>query len=113
MAEVSLSINGKNYGMECDDGQEARVADLGGYVDHKLQEIASAGAANSETHLLVLTSLMLADEILELKTMVANSNQQGVQEGQACSTEDEQVIVQAIDHLAGRIEGIAERIQKA
>ena len=69
MAEISVNINGRKYGMECDDGQESRVVDLGQYVDHKVKQIAAAGAATGESHLLVLTSLMLADEILELKSM--------------------------------------------
>lgn len=107
MAEISVNINGRKYGMECDDGQESRVVDLGQYVDHKVKQIAAAGAATGESHLLVLTSLMLADEILELKKHVANGNAPA---GTASSPEDEALIVQAIDHLAGRIEAIASKM---
>ena len=106
MAEISVNINGRKYGMECDDGQESRVVDLGQYVDHKVKQIAAAGAATGESHLLVLTSLMLADEILELKKHVANGNAPAA----ASSPEDEALIVQAIDHLAGRIEAIASKM---
>ena len=67
MAEVNLSINGRNYGIACDDGQEKRVKELGYYVDQRIKEIARAGAANNDAHLLVLTALMLADEIYELR----------------------------------------------
>lgn len=107
MAEVSVSINGRKYGMECDDGQESRVVDLGQYVDHKVKQIASAGAASGESHLLVLTSLMLADEIMELKKYVANGNNPAAP---GASPEDEALIVKAIDHLAGRIEEIATKM---
>lgn len=107
MAEVSVSINGHKYGMECDDGQESRVVDLSKYVDGKLRQVSAAGAASGESHLLVLTSLMLADEILELKNIVANSNNPS----SAPSAQDEQLIVNAIDHLARRIEAIASKIQ--
>lgn len=105
MAEVSVSINGRNYGMECDDGQEGRVVDLSKYVDHKVKQVSAAGAASGESHLLVLTSLMLADEILELKKIVANGNTPS-----AASPQDEQLIINAIDHLAGRIEAIAGKL---
>ena len=67
MAHINLTINGRNFGMECDDGQEQRVIDLGNYVDAKVKTIAAAGAASNENHLLVLTSLMLADEIHDLR----------------------------------------------
>lgn len=108
MAEVSVNINGRKYGMECDDGQESRVVDLGQYVDHKVKQIASAGAASGESHLLVLTSLMLADEVMELKKYVANGNTAPADF--TTSAEDEALIVKAIDHLAGRIEAIAARM---
>jgi cell division protein ZapA len=107
MAEISVSINGRKYGMECDDGQESRVVDLSQYVDHRVKQIAAAGAASGESHLLVLTTLMLADEVMELKKHVANGNSP-VSTGP--SAEDEELIVKAIDHLAGRIEAIASKM---
>lgn len=115
MAELSVNINNRNYSMECDDGQEHRVMDLAAYVDSRVREIASMGAAGNESHLLVLTSLMLADEILDLKTRLAEASYaaQSARAQSGYTEQDEQIIVEAIDHLAGRIEMIAERIQKA
>ncbi len=60
MAEVTLTINGRNYGVACDDGQEDRLRDLGYYIDQRMREIAQAGAAGNESHLMILASLMLA-----------------------------------------------------
>lgn len=110
MAEISVNINGRKYGMECDDGQEARVVDLSQYVDNRVKQIAAAGAASGESHLLVLTTLMLADEVMELKKHVANGNNPIASAGP--SGEDEELIVKAIDHLAGRIEAIAAKVAK-
>ena len=101
-----------------DDGQESRVADLGRYVDERLREIARAGAATNESHLLVLTALVLADEVYDirddlqgalhsLQSQTANENNQIVNE------EEERQIVQALNHLAPRLDSIAGRIQKA
>ncbi len=111
MGEINLSLNGKNFGIACDDGQEGRVSDLGKYVDVRLREIAGAGGASNESHLLVLTAIVLADEISELRNMlrnggVANTNKQRVSE------EDERQIVEAINHLALRIDSVADRLQK-
>ena len=104
MAEVSVTINGRKYSMECDNGQEARVRELGQYVDQRVTALAQGGAGNSDMHLLVLASLMIADE--------ATSNGSSVPTQPSMSNpKDEQVVVQAIDHLAGRIEAIADRIQ--
>ncbi len=114
MGEVSLDINGRTYGIVCDDGQEARVAEVGQYVNQRAQDIAAAGAAANDTHLLALTSLLLADEIKELHDTKGTSMPQAAQPAapQRVSEEDERLIVEAIDHLAARIETVADRLQK-
>lgn len=111
MAEVSITINGRNFGISCDNGQEQRVLELGRYVDSRLREIARAGAASNEAHLLVLTALMLSDEIFDLREDVsilgANAKNREEQE------REEAMVVGAIDQLAERIDQIARRIQNA
>ena len=111
MAEMTLTINGRAYGISCDDGQEQRVMDLGQYVDTRMKAIAKAGAARNDSHLLVLTALMLTDEIFELRSQVSQAGGQPAEGGQL--SEDEIAIAQAIDHLADRIENIAERMKTA
>jgi cell division protein ZapA len=119
MGEVSLAIHGKSYGVACDDGQEPRVAHLGKYVDARLREIAVAGAASNESHLLVLTAIVLADEIHELREAMrhmkpVNGNAQPVQQvvQQGMSKEDEREIATAIEHLAARINSMAAKFQE-
>ena len=124
MAEVNVSIHGKPYGISCDDGQEDRVLEVGRFVDARVKEISRAGAATNENHLLVLTSLVLADEIKELsETMeVLKEQLEDIQtrpEGQAIasdgalSTEQEQEIIQAIEYLQNRLNSVSQRLQAA
>ena len=111
MAEISITINGRNYGISCDDGQEKRVQELAKFVDGRLKEIARAGAASNESHLLVLTSIILADEIADMKAQgVPMSAQAPV--GVSMSEDEEEAIVSAIDLLASRIDAIAGNLQK-
>ena len=65
MAEVNLQIDGRVYPVECDDGQENRVAELGAYVDQRMREVAPAANGN-KAQAMVLTSLLLADEVYDL-----------------------------------------------
>src|SRR5690349_14423523 len=109
MAEVNLSINGRNYGIACDDGQEKRLKDLGYYVDQRMKEIARAGAANNESHLLVLTALMLADEVYDLREEIADLGERTAQDEDV--KQDEVLMAKAIHNLAERIDLIAGRIQ--
>lgn len=113
MAEVNISISGRNFGVACDDGQEERVRELGRYIDERLKDISRSGAAASGTHLLVLTALVLADEIFDLREHLDKivSDPHSPHHDSAVSFEEEKLIVRAIDTLAGRIETIAGRIQ--
>jgi cell division protein ZapA len=111
MAEINLTINGRSFGISCDDGQEQRVRDLGYYVDSRVREISRAGAATNEAHLLFLAALMMADEVFELKDNIEDLG--GQVEHENLLKANEIAIAQAIDHLADRIDVIATRIQKA
>lgn len=116
MAEVKLNIHGRPYGISCDDGQEGRVMEVGEYVDQRARDIASAGAASNETHLLVLTSLVLADEIKELREYL-QTNQANVSEAptdpeeEKRNAEEKRQISQALLNLTKRIDGVADRLE--
>jgi len=110
MSEVTIKINNRGYSLACDAGQEQRLIDLGHYVDSRLKDIASSGAANNESHLLVLTSLVLTDEIYELRDELAAMRHD--MSGASTAAHDEE-IAKAIDYLADKIEHIAARIHGA
>lgn len=115
MAEISLTINGRIYAIACDDGQERRVTALGRYVDERLKEIARVGAATNDAHLLVLTALVLADEIYDLREDLqgALSSLRMRPAEQRVSEDEEKEILQTILSLVGRIDQIAGRMHKA
>ncbi len=113
MPEVTLKINNRGYNMACDEGQDQRLVDLSHFVDSRLQGIAQAGAASNETHLLVLTSLVLADEVYELRDQVAELQANGEGGAPIVVARDEQeevMIARAIDGIAERIEQMATRL---
>lgn len=101
MPEVTLQINGRGYGIFCDEGQEDRILELAAFIDSRLQDIAASGAASAESHLLVLTSLVLADELFEARESGSKATDDSVDQDQAA---------QFIEHLAGKIEHLATRI---
>ena len=111
MAEVNISINGKQYGIACDDGQEQRVMDLANFVDSRLRQIAAAGAGTNDSHLLVLTSIVMADELFDMRDNAGSappSNLGGLHITEA----DEGQIISAIDQMANRIDAIAGSLAK-
>lgn len=105
MAKVTISLNGKPYSVACDEGQEGRVLELGSYIDRNMRQIARNGAAKSESHLLVLTALVMADEVFSLKEMTKS--------GQAKSPEQERIDIAAVEHLAKRLDTLTKRLKSA
>ena len=135
MAEVNVSINGKSYKIGCDPGEEHRVAQLGAYIDQHVSNLAGTGGMASESHLLVLAGILMADELFETKDMLAHAQSQyeavsqkleqltekmEVLEAQnrinseaVTENVDDSEMADVIVNLAGRIEAIADRLQKA
>lgn len=68
MSKVGIHVNNKLFTIACDDGQEARVKQLGAYIDERFRELNQAGAAPNESYMLVLTALVIADDMFEAKS---------------------------------------------
>lgn len=113
MAEVNISMNGRVYEISCDDGQEGRVVDLASYIDQRMQKIARSGAAYNDAHLMVLTSLVLADELFEAREQsgAPAKTQKTAEVAPVSDVEEEKNLVKMLDKLTKRIEGIAARVQ--
>ena len=48
MAQVDVTINGRDYQIACDDGQEAHLVQLGEYVDRRVKELAKKACKTSQ-----------------------------------------------------------------
>ncbi len=111
MAQVTVTINGRDYQVICDDGQEAHLARLGSYVDNRAGELAAAVGKVDEGRLLVMVALLLADELSDAYSEldVARSADEGV----AAMMNAEESLSAKIEDLADRIENIAESLEQA
>lgn len=111
MPEIIVRINQRPYKIDCADGQEERLAKLATYLDQKVSELAAKatpGAAPSEAQLLVIASLMIADELGE-----AYDELQTARESPAAAEDTEARIAGQIDALAQRLDAMAARLEAA
>jgi len=117
MSEVTIYINGRSYNIFCDNGQEARVSDLAAYIDQRLQQISRSGAAYNDAHLMVLASIVLADELFDAreagKALKATSPAVPTQPPVVANKEDDAVVLRVIEQLTRRVEIISARVQQA
>ena len=107
MAQVTVTINGRDYEVACDDGEEERLIKLGVVLNERIKKIITAAGKIDEARLLVMASLLLADELSdvysELKEVHAS--------GSKLNADD--IASLNIEEVAKRIENIAERIEQA
>ena len=71
MAQVSVTINGRGYDISCDDGQETHLFHLAEEVDRRVASLVASVGQIGDARLFLLASLLLADQIEDLKNEVA------------------------------------------
>jgi cell division protein ZapA len=122
MARVSVVINNRPYQIACDDGQETHLMRLAKVIDTRVNQMVAAVGQVGDAHLLVLASLVVADELsdmqAELETLRGRVGDQRSPRAQpaAASGRDvaaERESAETMTALAKRIEGIAERLEQA
>ncbi len=67
MAQVTITINSREYAVACEDGQEVRILQLSRLLDEKARMITGGSLQVNENMLLAMVGLLLADELTELK----------------------------------------------
>jgi cell division protein ZapA len=111
MGQIGVTINGRNYTIACDDGQEDRLHELATRVEERVGQLVAASGQIGDTRLLVMANLLFADEladtIRELDHLRAeNERLQAVEK-----TVDPEALSDAIDSVARRLEEVAGRLE--
>src|SRR5258708_7250907 len=65
MAHVSVSINGRQYRMACDDGQEHHLARLAHDLDQRIANLRGTFGEIGDMRLTIMAALILIDELSE------------------------------------------------
>ena len=67
MAQVTVKVNGYAYTVGCEDGQESHLQAMSTQVDNRIDSIKALGGNAGEARLLLLSALLMADEIHDLR----------------------------------------------
>ena len=100
MAQVDIVINGREYRIACEDGQENHLTSLAGYIDGKVGELVGEVGQIGDTRLMVMASLLVADELSDMRAELAEAK------GAASDAAAEQ-----LDALAARMESLAAALE--
>lgn len=111
MARVDIELNSRNYNITCEDGQEARLREIAAFVDAKMGALAQGKMGMSETQLLVLTALTMADQLFDLRSELAKARTGAATGGLDLGLEERYAA--AVEALAKRVNAVASRLARA
>ena len=110
-ARVSVTINGQNYPMACQPGEEDHIRVLAARLDETSKQIAAAGGSINESRLLVMVGLIMADRLHELENGAASVPTDNKTDASGISEEDSDKLAASIEALATRMEQLASQLK--
>ena len=66
MAQLTIKVNGYAYSVGCDDGQEPHLRAMAEQIEARVTGLKAMGGQSGEARLLLLTALMMADELHDM-----------------------------------------------
>lgn len=108
MGQVTVTINERAYTVACDDGQEEHILQLGRYLDERAVTITRNVGTVSDSLLLVMTALMVADELTDAQGELEHLRGDGEAREQA-----EAEVVEKLENVSERINTVAQRLEQS
>ena len=112
MSQITVVVNGRKYDIACDDGQEAHLTRLAQYIDRRVDELIAAVGQVGDARLLVMASLLVADELSEVYTEL-DSLRNNRRPNAIAQSGSGPVSPNELNRLAERVEKIAEALEQA
>jgi cell division protein ZapA len=116
MAHVTIAIDGKQFRMACEDGQEAHLEGLAAHLDARIRMMRENFGEIGDLRLTVMAALMICDELSEARRRAEDSanamEADRAARSQAAQSDIQRdtAIAHALDGLTGRIERIARML---
>jgi len=118
MAQVSVSINGRQFRIACDDGQEDSLVALAAMLDQRIEAMRGSFGEIGDSRLTVMAALQIADELRDAEQRIRRLEEEvtAMQDARVLSTDRARqaqvAVVNAFNSAAERIEGITRRLNQ-
>jgi len=111
MSQVTVTINGRQFRMACEDGQESHLLRLAQDLDQRIERLRGTFGEIGDTRLTVMAALTVADELADTsgKLRRLEEDLSGLQDARAVSAERAEATQAAI---AAALNSAAERIEQ-
>lgn len=118
MSQVTVTINGRQYRMACEDGQESHLMRLAQDLDQRIEKLRASFGEIGDTRLTVMAALTVADELSETgrKLRRIEEDLAALQDARVASADrakaTQAAVSAALNAAAERIEGITRRLNQ-
>mgnify|MGYP002626640811 CR=1 FL=1 len=97
MGKVTVRVNGRDYQMACEDGEEEHLVHLAEFINRHVNDLVETVGQVGEARLLLMAALVIADELADAYRKIDDLGGTAGDEPLA--------------GLAARLEGIAARLE--
>jgi cell division protein ZapA len=118
MPQVNVTINGRQFRMACEDGQEEHLTRLARELDGRIETLRGKFGEIGDTRLTVMAALTIADELGEMRSRLRRLEDalMAVQEAQVTTTDRHQAgqasAVALLNAAAERIESVTRKLNQ-
>jgi cell division protein ZapA len=118
MSQVSVTINGRQYRMACEDGQESHLMQLAKLLDERIGELRGKFGEVGDSRLTVMAALTVADQLSEAEKKITRVENElaALQDARVVAADHtqatESAIIAALNAAAERIEGLTRNLNQ-
>jgi cell division protein ZapA len=115
MSQVSVTINGRQFRMACEDGQEGHLMNLARELDNRISGLRDKFGEIGDTRLTVMAAITVADDLAEAGQRIKRLEEElvTVQNAQVAMSDRNKAAQAAIAAALGKAAERVENITKA
>lgn len=118
MSHVNVTINGRQYRMACEEGQETRLLRLAEMLESRVTDLRGKFGEIGDQRLTVMASLTIADELQDAERRIRGFEEEieVLREGRVAASDraraTQSVIANALNAASDRIERMTQELNK-
>jgi cell division protein ZapA len=119
MSQVNVTINGRQFRMACEDGQEDHVTDLARDLDARIKGLRAKFGEIGDTRLTVMAALTVADELAGMGLRVKRLEQElaALQDARVSAADRSKTaqaaVAAALAAAAERVENVTRKLNRS
>ena len=119
MSQVSVTINGRQFRMACEDGQEDHLMELARELDVRIEGLRAKFGEIGDNRLTVMAALTVADELAEMGKRLKGLEEEmaAAQEARVAAADRAQsaqaAVAAALTAAAERIESVTRKLNQS